>query len=1196
MKKRALNVLLCASLLLSLLVPVGAVRAYAADGVSYTDAAQLCRDQSVPVSSGKVFGGWYGDAGLTEPYKGADEISGSAWAKFVPDAILSIKYQLTAGTNRSSEKTSLRLITSVDNLKYRKVGFDVDINGSKKELSSDTVYKTLTGYVKEGTETYTPQEAFDPEASYFMGYSIKNIPASAFSTPIEVTPFWVTMDGTRVTGITRTIYICNSFSDDEYEENGSDYGKLLPLPSTVKVERDDVSRTYADAASLGFKAVRNEYESAQLLIKGTGSYSFELVPADLTCGDKVFLSTNFDIYAEKYIPFSDTVYDYGSGNMPDALLPMKAAKQYGENYTASGKNSALWVTVFVPADTVAGTYTGSFTLRLNNDLIKIPVTLEVYDYTLSGERNATTVFSWRYDRVAPGELDGSQEMMERYYDFFGDYRISLQSLPLGTASGEEYALYVDKYYDELTTYTILTEPGNIGENFWQQDPETKVKEIIMGIAQRSAPGRNLLDKAVFYIIDEPDITNEVIRASVISQINRLNAILSAAADAIGSDASGRFNSFKQISGWRESILNIPNIIPITRTEWLINNQSTASELLGAMNTLCPLFSDFSSESRISDLKALCSQYGLNLWWYGNSGPGAPGPTYHIADTNLLSSRSISWLQEKYGIGGNLYWDAAAYTTENSAEINEYINVYTCPYRRTEYEVNWPAGDGFLAYPGAPYGISGPIPSMRLMSICDGMEEYELLKAVKTGKGYSDSQMQSKYFGTLYEFTSERTFNWKTFSYVYTYELNMHVDGSSGLDFAALRTALLEDAATLTSPSVSGSSKWQTEYLTAGSGTPVSSPIASDGTVLMHFDSYEEITGAGLRVRALLGQTAVNKDAAYVSEGTGSWKIVPEGDYGDSHGAPWFRMRCSGGSFGSSDFSQFGEIRMDVYNSGDTAAAIKLSFTMYDNESSDYGIPDEVVYYLEPGAWTTVSYDLTDHLYQSRFDLGNVRYMTVTMLSGKEDRDDQVAPLYFDNLRGIAGGGSYDGGSFSFDTANGVGMEKAAEFRGFSYNAGSGVRMDLSRMLYAGSPYEDSARKVGGEGFGDYALMGDATGAIWPEMTVSFGSTQAKGRLFRFWIYVDADESAVAGKTFHIESKCGNRNGAANNVLHGSGLRFNEWEEVIIELGDNADALWNFVNLDGGTVNGVTVSKAGDSKVTVVMDNFRFDPVDWGPLM
>lgn len=181
------------------------------------------------------------------------------------------------------------------------------------------------------------------------------------------------------------------------------------------------------------------------------------------------------------------------------------------------------MTIYVPKGTAAGVYQGTFALIVDGDngkeLVKIPVSMEVVDYTLTDDVTAQTLFSWRYDRVAAGELDGSLAMMETYYEFFKDYRISLQSLPLATLSGEEFVRNVQEHYDELTSYTIMSDLGDIfgGNRITNEVVQNKVKEQILAVAAASTSDKNLFDKAMIYFIDEPDLTDEVVRADVISK-------------------------------------------------------------------------------------------------------------------------------------------------------------------------------------------------------------------------------------------------------------------------------------------------------------------------------------------------------------------------------------------------------------------------------------------------------------------------------------------------------------------------------------------------------------------------------------------------------------------------------------------------------------------------------------------------------
>ena len=159
--------------------------------------------KSYPAESGEVFAGWYQDAKFNTPIT-EDTKTGSAYAKFVDADILSVHYQLPTSTSNGSK---VRLMTGVDGLDYEKVGFIVKYKGGTKtaDLNSTTVYKTVTAH--EG-DTYETEKTYNAEgvfgagtgAKYILPYTITDISASRV---FEVTPYWVTLDGTTVTGTSR---------------------------------------------------------------------------------------------------------------------------------------------------------------------------------------------------------------------------------------------------------------------------------------------------------------------------------------------------------------------------------------------------------------------------------------------------------------------------------------------------------------------------------------------------------------------------------------------------------------------------------------------------------------------------------------------------------------------------------------------------------------------------------------------------------------------------------------------------------------------------------------------------------------------------------------------------------------------------------------------------------------------------------
>lgn len=608
--------------------------------------------------------------------------------------------------------------------------------------------------------------------------------------------------------------------------NVADYGTVWSAPSTVKIDQNDTAYANKGEAELTFNTVKNEYESCQLLISAIQDVNaYYLEKSDLQCGDNVLSKENITVYNEKYVQVAEAAY--GSYTHPDALIPIDAAMTYGELKIAADQNAALWVTVYVPAETPAGVYEGTFKLTVENGTMDIPVTVTVNDYTLPETTSGQTLFSWRYNRVAPGELDGSIEMMETYYEFFLDYRVSLQSLPLESQTSEEVIDTLVKYYDRLTTYTIQPEPGEVPGGGTIAE---KSKEMIYAIASISSPEKDYFEKAMLYVVDEPDLSDADKRAYTLAMIGNVNAMLQECVDTIAADTTGIFNSFKEIENWQNSIMDIPNIIPLTAdsASWLIQNADTeeAIPVVDALNTVCPTFDVF-SDQLADKLVTLCQEKGIeNVWWYGCTGPRAPYGNYHIGDPNLLGARTYSWVQAKYGIEGNLYWDAAAYTDENPLYPDQYINVYEQPFRRTDSE--WPAGDGFLAYPGAAYGIYGPLPSMRLMALRDGMEELEMLLALKAQYEELEAQYDS-------EFSAESSIASIVESVSYNGSA-LYADGESGLDFTQVRNDLISSV-------VENATGFVLQTVTVkGSEATVTYYAAEDSTVYIDDQVQEPVSG------------------------------------------------------------------------------------------------------------------------------------------------------------------------------------------------------------------------------------------------------------------------------------------------------------------------------------------------------------------
>lgn len=223
MRKQMTKMIIALLLVLCMAVPSN-LPAFAANDSTVTELdgaiSQLCSDiteyrqetgftyPDAPAEyTNYVFAGWYTDeeckSALSEKIAGAKvtEENKAAYAKFVPKGVLSVKAQVLSGTEFGTPTSSIRFVTTVDSLRYQKVGFDFDIRGTKLNSETTTVYHRIQAMGSNGTvlKHYTP-DVFDSESQYFMACVVEGIKNSQFGLGIDATPYWVTLDGTKVTG------------------------------------------------------------------------------------------------------------------------------------------------------------------------------------------------------------------------------------------------------------------------------------------------------------------------------------------------------------------------------------------------------------------------------------------------------------------------------------------------------------------------------------------------------------------------------------------------------------------------------------------------------------------------------------------------------------------------------------------------------------------------------------------------------------------------------------------------------------------------------------------------------------------------------------------------------------------------------------------------------------------------------------
>lgn len=148
------------------------------------------RDQvAYQAPAGKIFAGWFADQAYTIPAD-LDQVTQDTtiYAKYVSDSYLDLAYSRT-GLFRLRGVT---LISAVDNpANYQSSG--IIVNGDKLNVSYASRYRVFK----------TPASLFGAARNAKLMLADKSLGGTG---TLEVTPYWVTLDGTQVLGQTHTLH------------------------------------------------------------------------------------------------------------------------------------------------------------------------------------------------------------------------------------------------------------------------------------------------------------------------------------------------------------------------------------------------------------------------------------------------------------------------------------------------------------------------------------------------------------------------------------------------------------------------------------------------------------------------------------------------------------------------------------------------------------------------------------------------------------------------------------------------------------------------------------------------------------------------------------------------------------------------------------------------------------------------------
>jgi len=496
------------------------------------------------------------------------------------------------------------------------------------------------------------------------------------------------------------------------------------------------------------QAARNEWEPFQVVV-AAGKEDVQVTKAEISdlagpAGAKIG-NDRIKLYREEYVRVRRPTRraELPPGLYPDALVPFvnpitgesigprrRVQERWGGPTTVEGhemhalpfdvfrgQNQPIWVDIHIPKDAPAGVYQGTFRIRARRGLsAEIPVKLTVWDFTMPDGpthrnhfghfRNVARYFDISHDS------DEFKEIEMRYCRAMAEHRLNPPLphylLPEVNNDGSltvapEHHEALKKFITDLhvTDFEIPRAPfarlrvSASDANYKHIPPAEKEKaqkyyrEYYEYLKQNGWS-----DRAYAYLWDEPNLKENY------EQVLVLGALV------------------------HEAVPELKCLV----VEQTYPHDPTWPDIDPAIDIWCPLWAFIDRKTILEKIS-----HGDEVWSYTALVQPAPryhpeyerlkdfDPPYWHIDRPLIVYRVPTWINRQYGITGLLYWST----------VTTVLDPWNNPTFSHSGHFN---GGGYLFYPGVPCGIDGPVSSMRLKNLRDGMEDYEYFVLLERAAG------------------------------------------------------------------------------------------------------------------------------------------------------------------------------------------------------------------------------------------------------------------------------------------------------------------------------------------------------------------------------------------------------------------------------------------------------------------------------
>ncbi len=383
-----------------------------------------------------------------------------------------------------------------------------------------------------------------------------------------------------------------------------------------------------------------------------------------------------------------------------------------------GEVRPLWVDVHAGADTRPGDYDGELMVRAEGTgERRLRLRVEVFDFVLPVEQHLRTIWGMSEGFFSKFYQDRYDEACAwRFFDMFLDHRMSAANLYRSHPTGDPAE---DSPY-HLVSVDALRRLRERGSGWWN---------VGYVLAPQHALTREPWSGMSW---------DEYLQAYVEMLRPEVERVREAGwpADRVGLYFLDETSDFEALGRAAEVMKAAYPDIPLMTTGYDRSyglEDTPASRFLDIWVPLTPRYHD--DREKIAQGREL----GKQAWWYICVGPRNPTALNWFVEFPAIRARLLMGAAaRKYAVDGFLYYRVAGWASNDRPITGGPITDWNPVYRET-----LPDGDGQIICAGP----DGPLSTVRLENIRDGMEDYEywwlLDQALAAGDGPASAQAAAR---------------------------------------------------------------------------------------------------------------------------------------------------------------------------------------------------------------------------------------------------------------------------------------------------------------------------------------------------------------------------------------------------------------------------------------------------------------------